>query len=143
MSDDSLKVDMDLGLRHQPGVTPDEFIARYCEVFREHAHATQDDSLNEFEKLITHVLNMKIHYARVFELLGLKEADVRTIREVLEKEAVSDEGHTEKTLALREELRGIVYRIDQCVAESEEYRMLEENEHESIAKAIVMFHLIS
>ncbi len=65
------KYDADLGLRHVPGMTANEFIKRYCEVFRPHAYATKDDSLNEFEKLITHVLNMLRYHQRRAELLGL------------------------------------------------------------------------
>lgn len=65
------KFDFDLGLRHKSGMTANEFIRRYCEVFRPFAFATKDDSLNEFEKLITHVLNMLCYHKRRAELLGL------------------------------------------------------------------------
>lgn len=65
------KYDFDLGLRHKSGMTANEFIRRYCEVFRPYAYATQDDSLNEFEKLITHVLEMLCYHKRRAELLGL------------------------------------------------------------------------
>lgn len=61
----------DLELRHVPGMTASEFIFRYCEVFRPFAYATRDDSLNEFEKLITHVLSMYVHQKRRAEMLGL------------------------------------------------------------------------
>ena len=71
MSDLKTKFDFDLGLRHKSGMTSDEFIRRYCEVFRKHAFAKQDDSLNEFEKLITHVLNMNAYHQRRSALLGL------------------------------------------------------------------------
>ena len=63
--------DFDLGLRHKSGITANEFITRYCEVFRPFAYATRDDSLNEFEKLITHVLNMMCYHKKRAELLGL------------------------------------------------------------------------
>ena len=63
--------DFDLGLRHKPEITEKEFIRRYCEVFRPYAYATKDDSLNEFEKLITHVLNMYVYERKRAELLGL------------------------------------------------------------------------
>jgi len=65
------KFDFDLGLRHKAGMTSNEFIRRYCEVFRPFAYATKDDSLNEFEKLITHVLNMYSYQRRRAEILGL------------------------------------------------------------------------
>lgn len=67
----STKFDFDLGLRHKPGMTSNEFIRRYCEVFRPYAYATRDDSLNEFEKLITHVLAMLCYHQRRSELLGM------------------------------------------------------------------------
>lgn len=65
------KFDFDIGLRHQDGMTANLFIQRYCEVFRPFAYATKDDSLNEFEKLITHVLAMYAYQLRRAELLGL------------------------------------------------------------------------
>ena len=71
MSDENTKYDFDLGLRHTSGMTSNEFIAKYCEVFRPFAAATRDDSLNEFEKLITHVLAMFCYHKRRAELLGL------------------------------------------------------------------------
>lgn len=67
------KFDSDLGLRHKSGMTANEFIRRYCEVFRPFAYATPDDSLNEFEKLITHVLHMLCYHRRRAELLGLPD----------------------------------------------------------------------
>lgn len=77
------KFDFDLGLRHTSGMTANEFIRRYCEVFRPFAHATKDDSLNEFEKLITHVLHMLCYHKRRAELLGLP-ADPRDSIESIE-----------------------------------------------------------
>lgn len=65
------KYDFDLGLRHKAGMTANEFIRRYCDVFRPFAYATRDDSLNEFEKLITHVLNMLCYHRQRAALLGL------------------------------------------------------------------------
>ena len=82
------KFDHDLGLRHKPGMTSNDFIKRYCEVFRKHAYATQDDSLNEFEKLITHVLDMLCYHQRRSELLGL-DTDPRGDIERIE-DAVND-----------------------------------------------------
>lgn len=81
------KYDCDLGLRHVAGMTPDEFVRRYCEVFRPHACATRDDSINEFEKLITHVLNMLQYHRRRAELLGLPtdpRDDVIAIEDAME-----------------------------------------------------------
>lgn len=68
---DKTKYDHDLGLRHKSGVFDSEIVRRYCRVFRKHAYATVDDSWNELEKLITHVLNMKCYHERRAELLGL------------------------------------------------------------------------
>lgn len=63
--------EFDLNLRHKPGMTAAEFIRRYCEVFRPYAFATQDNSLNEFEKLITHVLHIMCHHKRRSAMVGL------------------------------------------------------------------------
>lgn len=80
------KFDFDLGLRHKSGMTANEFVRRYCEVFRDHAYATPDDSINEFEKLITHVLNMLCYHKRRSALLGMDSdprSDVRRIEDAL------------------------------------------------------------
>lgn len=76
------KFDNDLGLRHKEGMTSNEFIRRYCEVFRPHAYATRDDSLNEFEKLITHVLNMLQYHQHRARLLGLPDDPRGSIRAI-------------------------------------------------------------
>lgn len=83
----SVKYNFDLGLRHKSGMTANEFIRRYCEVFRPYAYATCDDSLNEFEKLITHCLSMLCYHKRRAELLGLP-VDPRESVEAIE-DAVS------------------------------------------------------
>lgn len=80
------KFDSDLGLRHKAGMTANEFIRRYCEVFRPFAYATRDDNLNEFEKLITHVLDMLRYHERRAELLGLPR-DPRDSIEAIEDAA--------------------------------------------------------
>ena len=67
--------ELDLNLRHKSGMTSDKFISQYCEVFRKYAYATTDDSLNEFEKEITHVLGMLIYYRRFCEILGCHGED--------------------------------------------------------------------
>ena len=77
-----LKFDHDLGLRHKAGMTASEFITRYCEVFRPFAYATEDDSLNEFEKLITHVLNMLCYHKERAKILGLPADPRESIREI-------------------------------------------------------------
>jgi len=66
---------LDLNLRHKSGMTGDKFIAEYCKVFRKYACATRDDSLNELEKEITHVLGMLIYYRRFCEILGFSGID--------------------------------------------------------------------
>ena len=143
MADQKITEDTDLGLRHQADITPDIFIERYCEVFREHACATRDDSLNEFEKLITHVLNTKKHYDRIFELLNLDRADVFTLRNVLEEEAANGDGHTEDTLELRDKIQRLILAVEGCIAKEEEYAMREEDEREAIAKAVFIRHMVS
>lgn len=65
------KYDHDLGLRHRSGMTASKFIEEYCKVLRHYAFATQDDSLNEFEKLLNHVLNMLRYHQRRAEMIGL------------------------------------------------------------------------
>lgn len=90
---DRTKFDFDLGLRHKNGMTANEFIRRYCEVFRPYAYATQDDSLNEFEKLITHVLAMLCYHRRRADLLGLP-IDPRDSIEAIE--SASAEVHAAK-----------------------------------------------
>lgn len=62
---------LDAGLRHQAGLTGSDFVKHYCGVFCDYAYATKDDSWNEFEKLITHVLAMLIYHKRRSEILGL------------------------------------------------------------------------
>ena len=54
-------------------MTSDEFIKQYCKVFRAHAYATTDDSLNEFEKLITHVLGQYMYCERFMEINGFDQ----------------------------------------------------------------------
>ena len=83
-----VKFDHDLGLRHKSGMTASEFIERYCKVFRPYATATQDDSLNEFEKLISHVLNMLCYHQERSKMLGLSldpRKDIRAIEDALEE----------------------------------------------------------
>ena len=63
----------ELNLRHENGMTSDEFIKRYCKIFREHAYATPDDSLNEFEKLIVHVLSQYVYCKRFLEINGFDQ----------------------------------------------------------------------
>ena len=67
------RFDHDLGLRHKPGITSDDFIRLYCPVLRPYAFATPDDSLNEFEKLLAHVVNMLCYHRRLCELLNMPE----------------------------------------------------------------------
>lgn len=62
---------IDKGLRHRSGVKQSDFVKHYCSVFRGSAYATRDDSWNEFEKLITHVLGMYMYQQRRAEILGL------------------------------------------------------------------------
>lgn len=62
---------LDAGLRHRAGKTGEDFVAHYCKTFRQAAYATRDDSWNELEKLVTHVLGMLIYHQRRSEILGL------------------------------------------------------------------------
>ena len=76
---------LDLNLRHESGVTSEEFISKYCEVFSKYAFATRDGSLNEFEKEITHVLGMYIYYRRFCEILGFADINEFDPREYVWK----------------------------------------------------------
>ena len=106
----------DLNLRHKSGMTSDQFIKEYCEVFRGHAVATQDSSLNEFEKLITHVLAMKEYYKRAAHILGLPKAtDPRDL--VWAVEDTEEHIRTKAELDLTEAIRGIVRAFTQQAEE--------------------------
>ena len=87
----------DLGLRHKSDITSDKFIQEYCKVFREYAFATQDDSLNEFEKLITHVLSMLVYYRRFTQITVGNDFDPRELVWAFEdKDADLDKEKIEK-----------------------------------------------
>ena len=62
---------LDGGLRHKSGLGQNDFVKHYCKLFRAYAYATNDDSWNEFEKLITHVLGQYIYWLRMAEILKL------------------------------------------------------------------------
>ncbi len=66
---------LDAGLRHKNDMTQDRFVSHYCKLFAKHAYATRDESWNELEKTITHVLGMMIYYKRFCELKGFKGSD--------------------------------------------------------------------
>jgi len=66
-----------LDLRHKSGVKQEDFVKAYCEVLREHAYASPDDSWNELEKTLVHVLGMMVYYRRALEILGVKDSDPR------------------------------------------------------------------
>lgn len=95
----------DLGLRHVSGMTSDEFIRRYCEVFRPFAYATEDNSLNEFEKLITHVLSLLECHRMRAKLLSMSVdprpdiARISAAREAL----VAAEARLDRALAMARE----------------------------------------
>lgn len=74
--------DHDLGLRHRTGTTPDEFVRAYCEVLRSHAYATRDDSWNEMEKTLSHVVNMLCYHERLCELLGMSPDPRKAVRRI-------------------------------------------------------------
>lgn len=133
--------ELDLGLRDVSGMDSDTFITRYCEVFREHAYATQDGGINEFEKLITHVLGMKIHYSNITKLLGLADGDVFALEEILRHEASSEVEPDDEFTQLRNAVQGHILRVEDALADNEQYNMLEDVELRSLAKAVVMFHL--
>lgn len=62
---------LDKNLRHKSGATANDFVATYCPMLRDHAFATQDDSINEMEKTLTHSIGMLIYYKRFAQILGL------------------------------------------------------------------------
>jgi len=69
---------LDKNIRHKAGATSNDFIKAYCPMLREHAYATQDDSLNEMEKTLTHSIGILIYYKKFAEILGLPaDWDVR------------------------------------------------------------------
>ena len=70
---------LDKGLRHRSGISDQARVEAYCKVFRVHAYATNDDSWNELEKLITHVLGMNLYYKRFMEIIGMKTLDPRDV----------------------------------------------------------------
>ena len=77
------KIDTDLGLRHMADMDADTFIAKYCEVFRPHATVSEDDSYQELEKSITHVLNVKIAQGELQNAMGLDKMCVWGAREAI------------------------------------------------------------
>lgn len=79
---------LDAGLRHKAGATSEDFVQHYCKVLRGHAYATSDDSWNELEKTLTHVLGMLIYHKRRSEILGLPTDPRRFVREVEEAQRV-------------------------------------------------------
>lgn len=78
------KIDTDLGLRHSSETTESAFIQKYCEVFRPHCVVSEDDSFNELEKSITHVLNVKIAQGELQTAMGLEKLCVWDAREAME-----------------------------------------------------------
>lgn len=80
----------DKGLRHKSGMNSNEFIRRYCKTFRDYAYATKDDSLNEFEKLITHVLGMYVYHKRRSEIMGLDTDPRKFVRAYEDKMEITD-----------------------------------------------------
>lgn len=75
------KIDTDLGLRHKSETNSDNFIEEYCKVFRPHCVVSEDGSLNELEKSITHVLNVKIAQSEILAAMGLEKLCVWEGRE--------------------------------------------------------------
>lgn len=111
------KFNSDLGLRHKPNMTSNEFIRRYCEVFRPYCYATQDDSLNEFEKLITHVLDMLQYHKHRAKLLGLP-ADPRDSINAIEDAVAGVEKAKHKLAAALYVARGDLPDYSVCLSES-------------------------
>ena len=83
------KFDFDLFLRDSQ-CDHATFIERYCEVFRPHAYATADGGMNEFEKLITHVLTMKCSYDALTNLMGVKDVYIGDALELTESDEITD-----------------------------------------------------
>lgn len=75
---------LDKHLRDMSGITASDFIAQYCPVLAEYAYATRDNSLNEMEKTLTHVLGMLIYYRRFTEIMGFFYDDGFNVRDVVD-----------------------------------------------------------
>ena len=95
------KFNFDLYLRDKPGMTADEFVKRYCEVFRPFAYATQDDSINEFEKLICHVLGMLCYHRRRAELLGMDTDPRDAVRNIEEAMTAMEQARQDLSAAFK------------------------------------------
>lgn len=87
------KIDHDLFLRDRTDISDQQRVEEYCKVFREHVYATRDDSWNEFEKLITGVLNTKVGYDVVTERIGINDTSLHQLLELDEDRcpAITDE----------------------------------------------------
>lgn len=92
----------DLNIRHKTGITANAFIGEYCKVLRPYATATEDGSLNEFEKLLTIVLRRMVCAERLLKLLGL-EGDPRDRLYPVEKERAKIKASEKRVVEL---LRG-------------------------------------
>lgn len=67
---------IDLCLRHQSGMTVEKFIQAYTMITRQFGCATQDGSLNEFEKELTIIIRRMLVAERFLRRLGFP-ADIR------------------------------------------------------------------
>lgn len=112
------KIDTDLGLRHQSDVDLNECIKRYCEVFRSHAAVSEDDSFNELEKSMTHVLNMKIVQGEMLDGMGLASVDRWTAREAIQDIPI-DESLTSVLETAKDALRPLQGQLEGMLKDSE------------------------
>lgn len=127
------KVDTDLGLRHQSDVDLNECIKRYCEVFRPHAAVSEDDSFNELEKSMTHVLNMKIVQGEMLDGMGLGSVDRWTAREAMQ-DIPTDESLTSVLETAKDALRPLQEQIEGMLKTSEMGGWAEEDEIVGMAR---------
>lgn len=129
------KIDTDLGLRHQSDIDLNECIRRYCEVFRPHASASEDDSFNELEKTMTHVLNMKIVQGEMLDGMGLADVDRWTAREAMQ-DIPMDETLTSVLETAKGALRPLQEQIEHMLRKAEMGDWAEEKEIQGMARFI-------
>lgn len=110
--------DLDLNLRNKSGMDSSTFISEYCKIFRNYAYATKDDSLNEFEKEITHVLGMMIYYKRLCEILGFTDEkegfDPRDFVWAYEHRQKERSPENNTSIEIRQSLKGKEFLAEFC-----------------------------
>lgn len=131
------KIDTDLGLRHQSDTTAESFIEKYCEVFRPHCVVSEDDSYNELEKSITHVLNVKIGLEELNASMGLGKLCVWDAREAMEN-IPTDETLTSVLTEAKNALRPLQEQLEGMLKNTEMGGYAEDDEIAAMARFLGM-----